>query len=131
MPVRLALNLQALDRAADRALGHVAEDLDAALHDQLNNPEWGWPGQTRRKSGGTAGTTRDIVDTGALEDSQQLQQVGKLHWQVTWDAPYAAAVFLGAVFKKRRYSMPARNIAAVALRDFNVAERFAAHWGGG
>lgn len=131
MPVNLALNLAALERRAERALAGVAQDLDAELHDQLNSPNWAWPHDTRRKGGAVAGTSRDIVDTGALEDSQQLAQLGALHHQWTWNVPYAAAVFLGAVFKRRHASLPARNIAWGAFGQLNVATAFARHWRSG
>jgi len=75
-----------------------------------------------------AGSVRDIVDTGELLRSQQPPVlVSNGHWRIVWTADYAAAVFLGAVFKTGG-SLPARNVAYGAFQTFNLAESFAKHW---
>lgn len=126
----LQWNPQALlqDRT-DRALKLAADDLGAALRKQFTSPVWAWPRQTLRRNGAVAGSPRDLVDTGALMNSQQKpERIKAGHYRIVWTEPYAAAVFLGAVFKKRRGSLPARNVAYGALQTFNLAESFARHW---
>ena len=41
--------------------------------DGLTSEEWGWPRQTRRQNGSVVGSPRDIIDTGELRDSYQVE----------------------------------------------------------
>lgn len=77
---------------------YVQQDLRAALDLGLESPQWGWPRETKRVNGSTAGTTRDIVDTGALKSSLKITEKNaqtKSTIGVTYTAPYAAMVHYG------------------------------------
>lgn len=57
------------------------EDLDDGyFEDQFKEDKWGYPGYTRRKSGESAGTVRNIYDLG------ELYQSGKQTFQITQGA---------------------------------------------
>lgn len=126
--VTTVLNLGNLDRKVALAFRRTVREVEAeavAAHDATI---WGWSGQTRRENGETAGSPRNVVDLGTLRDSQQpAQYSGPLAARISWDAQYAAAVYLGAVFRKREYSMPARNVPRYALQKVNVPATFDRH----
>ncbi|GAA3995229.1 hypothetical protein GCM10022631_01740 [Deinococcus rubellus] len=70
-----------------------------------------------------------MIDLGTLQASQSAPERVKYgHYRITWDADYAAATFLGAVFKKRRGSLPARNVPMNVLREFDFSTVFAQEW---
>ncbi|GAA4015557.1 hypothetical protein GCM10022631_29590 [Deinococcus rubellus] len=124
MPVTLTLNLLQLQTKAEvgfaAAVHGYADKANAAFEDE----SWQWAGTTRRKNGEVAGSPRNLVDTGELRDSQQEPQITGLTARITWDAPYAAAVFLGATDRKRAYSLPGRNLPQQVADKFNFAEVF-------
>lgn len=109
-----------VERGVQGAAEEFAEACDAAFDD----PVWAWPGTTRRRNGETAGTPRNIVDTGELRDSRQPVETAGANARLTWDADYAAATFLGAVFKDRVASLPARNLPRYVAQNFNFAAAF-------
>lgn len=93
------------------------------------DPSYAWPGVTKRRNGQLAGTTRNVIDLGTLQASQTgPARVGAGRYRLSWESDYAAAVFLGAVFKKRRGSLPARNVPINVLRDFAFAAEFVKAW---
>lgn len=128
-PVRVRLDFRELDRKAGAALGTVAARVGTRTQVLMHARTWAWPNTTERANGTQAGTLRDIVDTGTLARSQSdPKATGPLNYTIIWDADYAAAVFLGAVFRKRAYSMPARNAPLAALRSLNLSVQFAQAW---
>lgn len=131
MSTRLDLDFSALNREVDVAARKATRQLGDAIQEGFGDVAYAWPGVTKRRSGETAGTVRDVVDLGTLRDSQSAPlRVGNGHYELTWDTDYAAAVFLGAVFKRRSYTMPARNVPLNVLRDFDFPAAFAQAWAG-
>lgn len=129
MSVNFQLDFRELDRRSDVALRAVAYAAARETTRQISSPQWGWPRTTPRRNGETAGTTRDIVDTGELLASQsEPLSMGVGAYALRWDADYAAAVFLGAVFRKRSGSLPARNAPLAALRAINIEATFKKGW---
>lgn len=129
MAARVDLDFRALDDHADRALKRTAERVGERTQALLRARVWAWPGFTERQNGELAGPVRNIIDTGALAASQsEPRQVVPRTYRLTWDAEYAAAVFLGAVFRKRQGSLPARNAPLVAVRSLNLPAVFAQAW---
>lgn len=123
------INPQRLLRTAEPALKRTVERLGTAIQAGFNDPSYAWPGVTKRRSGELAGTTRNVIDLGSLKGSQTAPvKVGRGHYRISWEGDHAAAVFLGAVFKKRRGSLPARNVPLNVLREFNFAKAFAQEW---
>lgn len=125
MPVRTSLNPKALDRAAARAFRKTVNQVESELTRAFDKPVWDWDGQTQRRNGEVAGSPRNIVDSGKLRDSQQpAQYTGPLNAQVVWTAPHAPAVFLGAVYRTRQYSLPARNLPRRVLNELDLGRIF-------
>jgi len=127
VPVEIRTNFTKVERAAQAAFKETVEEFDRFTLATFDDPTWRWPNSTKRHNGQVAGATRDVVDSGDLKGSQTLDLQGPLNARLEWSVSYAAAVFLGAVFKKRSSSLPARNVPLVAVREFNFPERFAAH----
>lgn len=126
MAVRITTDLRPVEATGRRALLSTAEAVGDRAQLLIRARAWAWPGPTPRVNGEVAGTRRNIVDTGALADSQQPPRfTGPLNVAVTWDAEHASATFLGAVYRKRRYSLPARNAPLAALRSVNLTQVFA------
>lgn len=55
---------------------NFAFSLGFAFQDAIEAPIWYWPNFTVRSSGNIVGSPRDIVDTGALRDSQTIEFTG-------------------------------------------------------
>ena len=55
------------------AFEEMAIAFGATAQDVLTSEEWGWPRQTRRQNGSVVGSPRDIIDTGELRDSYQVE----------------------------------------------------------
>lgn len=123
MTVRVTLDLSPIDRAFERTVSAFAD----ACQDAFDDPVWSWPATTRRRNGETAGTRRNIVDLGTLKASQQPPQFAGNSARINWEADHAAAVFLGAVFRKRAYSLPARNLPRYVAQNFDWAGEYAKH----
>lgn len=51
----------------------MARDLGDRFTEMIEDERWEWDRPTRRSDGSLAGSPRDIVDTGALRDSQRLE----------------------------------------------------------
>lgn len=108
------------------AFRDTVRTLERALPPAHQERIYRWAGQTRRASGELAGTPRDVYDLGTLAGSQQPAiYAGPLEARIRWDAEHAAATYLGAVFRKRQYSLPSRNVPLRALGRLNLPEVFA------
>jgi hypothetical protein len=125
--VTTTLNLGALDRATTVAFRRTVQEVEVAARAAHDEVIWGWSGSTERQNGETAGSTRNVVDLGTLRDSQQPATYSGLNARIEWSAEHAAAVYLGAVFRKRAYSLPARNVPRYALQKVNVAATLQRH----
>lgn len=55
---------------------NFAFSLGFAFQDAIEAPIWFWPNNTQRSDGTIVGSPRDIVDTGALRDSQSIELIG-------------------------------------------------------
>lgn len=122
MAVRVTL--PDLGPLVERGVRGAAEEFAEACDAAFDDPVWGWTGTTRRHNGETVGSPRNIVDTGALRDSRQPPEVAGANASLTWNADYAAATFLGAVFRDRAASLLARNLPHHVAQDFNFADVF-------
>ena len=98
--VKIKINNSALKNQANKALDAYAKELDIILDRQFTDENWSWPRRTLRRNGQLAGTFRDIIDTGALQNSKTGPIKGKSgaynssrKW--IWDIDYAEAVLNG------------------------------------
>ena len=129
MTLKVTLDLQGLQRRADEALELAVKKAGTAIQQGFEDPAYSWPRVTKRRNGSTAGTRRNVVDLGDLQRSQTPpSRVGVGHYQLQWLSDHAAAVFLGAVYKRRAYVLPARNVPLNVLRDFDFEHAFVQAW---
>lgn len=91
-----------------RGLQETAQQLDQAYTTAIESPRYGWPGETIRRSGEVAGTTRNIVDQGEFRDSQEYEFINPFLVEYRWNAPYSAQIFFGYT-TSRGNEFPARN----------------------
>lgn len=68
--------------------------------EEIATEQFSWPNRTRRKNRTVAGTTRDIIDTGAFinsaTDPEVTQRGGILRLTITWTAPYSGEILRGS-----------------------------------
>ena len=93
-------NAPALLRNVHSAWNKVnLEDFPKDARAEIADPKWAWPRQTKRQSGETVGSPRDIVDTGRLIDSYKYSKSSSATHIHYWDVPYSALVVTGATLK--------------------------------
>lgn len=127
--------------AARRASEIVMGELFAAFQQSFTAKAWDWPGETRRTAG-TAGSPRNIIDTGNLRQSGSYQMAGPFRAIFRWSANYATAVHEGAMIypwgnrDADRVLLPARPWTRAVLgqedvagiRVYNLGERLQNVW---
>ena len=97
------------------ALGGIfAKAMDWAEDDfrqEIEAEKWDWPRETKRRSGPTVGSPRDIVDLGGLRNSQKREGMSENHIAFVWTGgegkAYALEVHDG-YSSKAGNRMPAR-----------------------
>ena len=90
--------LAALIKGVQATSNRIESYLPALLDKAIEAKAWDWPRPTMRKSGGKAGTTRNIVDTGKLKSSLKISTKflkTKTTFIVAYTAPYANLVHEG------------------------------------
>ena len=140
--VSQSTNLQALaEAAAQRATEIVMREMFAAFQASFTAQAWSWPRETQRTVG-TAGSPRNIIDTGSLRQSGTWQMTGPYQATFKWSANYATAVHEGARIypwgnrKAARVQLPARPWTRAVLgqenvsgiRAYNAADRLRNVW---
>jgi hypothetical protein len=101
-------------KASEAAAKAVFQILNARFQQALRAPVYSWPGETERSNGQIAGTTRNIVDTANLFQSNTGPQILGLRVRYTWRTPYATAVHEGYQLQDGR-QMPARPWTSAVL----------------
>lgn len=82
--------------AVNLAWEDLAPDIFQANIDAIEAVFYDWDaGETRRSNGEIAGSPRNIVDTGALRDSQSITTEGDNIYLLDWEADYALPVHEG------------------------------------
>ena len=100
----------------------IKTSLSEALQRSLKTSVWAWPRSTVRQSGGTAGSPRDIFDTGKLSRSQKVvtnYSGGSLMVNIKYSAPYASIVHYGGTH--RPYGDESRPLQLLPARPWIYA----------
>jgi hypothetical protein len=108
--------------AAIKAFSDVVEEFSEQCKKEIADPKWSWPRTTERQNGSTAGTTRDIVDTGKLLASQRVK-IASLAADIDWGVQYSAIVHQG-----NGTTVPARPWTETALHSKDWAKRLEEKW---
>ena len=90
--------LAALVKGVQSGARRIESYLPTLLNKAMESSVWDWPRPTLRENGSTAGTTRNIVDTGALKSSLSVSVKflkTKTNFLVKYSAPYATLVHEG------------------------------------
>jgi len=130
--VTIKLDLSKLDQKITGVLKDVAVDLGPELQNQFNQSVYSWKGPdffTKRKNGQTVSEPRDIVDTGALRDSQAWRIADKRALIFSWGGgfiTYAGAVFFGLPYNGA--NGPGRDWIKPVLPAYGFAKKFAEFW---
>ncbi len=120
------INSAAIYSALTSGLQETVRDLDSAYQTAIESPRYGWPGETIRRSGERAGTTRNIVDQGAFRDSQEFEFINPFLAEFSWGGGgvnYAPQIFFGYTTTKGN-EFPARNPVEEAHKITNPVELF-------
>ena len=105
--------------ASEAAAKAVFQILNARFQAALRAPVYSWPNETIRSNGQVAGTTRNIVDTANLFQSNTGPEISGLRVRYAWRTPYATAVHEGYELKNGRV-MPARPWTSAVLGTESV-----------
>ena len=120
------INQPAIYNALISGLQDTVRELDQAYTTAIESPRYGWPGETLRRSGERAGTTRNIVDLGAFRDSQEYRFINPFLAEFSWgggSVDYAPQIFFGYTTTAGN-SFPARNPVAEAHKITDPTELF-------
>ena len=123
-------NLQTEDliRRVPKILTDYGSALDKQLKEEIKTERYSWPGETRRRNGSTAGSPRDIVDTGAFLRSQRRQRINlttiRFDWGGSGGVTYAGYIYQGIPGK----NYPARDWIKPALDALPIGPYFAREW---
>jgi hypothetical protein len=129
-------DLKKIEQKIGGILQDVGEELSPQFRQQFQQQVYDWKGPegvTRRKRGKYQGPVvtepRDIVDTGALQDSQQWKVTKNRTLLFGWGGgfvDYAGAVFFGLPYPGA--NGPGRDWVTPVLQEYPFAKRFAAFW---
>jgi hypothetical protein len=114
------------EQAAQRATEIVMGELFGAFQQSFTAQAWTWPRETKRTVG-TAGSPRNIIDTGSLRQSGYYKMTGPYQATFTWSANYATAVHEGALIfpwgnrDASRVQLPARPWTRAVLGQESVS----------
>lgn len=101
--------------------------IDKQLKEEIQTAQFDWPKQTKRRNGSVAGTTRNIVDTGAFLRSQRRERPNATTLKFTWGndgVSYAGYILSG--IPGRNY--PDRNWIQPALNNLPLDAFFRQQW---
>jgi hypothetical protein len=100
----------------------IKTTLSEALQKSMKTSVWAWPRSTIRKSGESAGSPRDIFDTGTLSRSQKIAtnySGGSLMINISYSTPYASLVHYGGAH--RPYGDESRPLQLLPARPWIFA----------
>lgn len=118
----IRIDAQKLNGAINRAFDNTVDRMSQAFDDAIAAQIYDWPRPTKRKSGKTVTSPRDIIDTGALLESKAITRSANAA-EFSWDVNHAIAVHEGATLRSGT-ELPARPWTEVALEEVNPVEVF-------
>ena len=111
----MLIDIAGILAAVDRTWEEMGELIADANTQAIESKIYGWGNSTMRSNGEIVTSPRDIVDTGALKDSQSCTKSGDT-WHLNWGVNYAAEVHEGIGNK------PARKWTQVAITGDATAD---------
>lgn len=101
--------------------------MDQQLKEEIETAQYSWPKATKRRNGSLAGTTRNIVDTGAFLRSQRRDRPDATTLRFTWGndgVSYAGYILTGVPGK----NYPERDWITRALTSLPLDAFFRQKW---
>lgn len=117
------LNLTELKQAIAESFQELIEDFAEEQIKQIEAVEWPWPRETIRSTGEVAGSPRNIIDTGLLRDSLNIEWIGSTEVIYCWDVDYAIHVHQGVTLANGT-ELPARPWVTAALVEYDLFDNF-------
>lgn len=90
---------QRFTRAAETAAKVGFAELNGRFQDAIGSKVWSWPRQTVRVNNKAVGSPRNIVDTGAMRQSNLFTMLTPLSAEFRWTTNYASFVHEGAMIR--------------------------------
>jgi hypothetical protein len=115
----MPINTAKLNRAIQKAHRATVQAYSQQCKAEIQADKWEWDGLTQRSTGEIVGSPRDIVDTGALLDSQEIIYRGANYAVIEWSVDYAGEVHEGTPDK------PGRPWTKTALQEIDLQQVFA------
>lgn len=121
--MRIEINANLIEDRLERAWERYSQRLEAQFTKEIGTKQFSWPteyrttrGSYNRKGKGreSAGSPRDIIDSGALRQSIQRTQTGKFAYRFSWNVDYSLYVLKGYRTSAGN-QMPARDWITPAL----------------
>ena len=121
----IKIDLSKVNKAIFSAFDKTVDYQSEIFQQELEAEKWNWPRLTKRSNGSIAGTVRDIIDTGALADSQTVARSSDgMSAEFSWGADYAIYVHEGVTLRNGT-ELPARPWARVGIEEGKPDEKFA------
>jgi hypothetical protein len=98
------------------------------LKEEIDRPQFFWPGQTTRSNGQRVRSPRDIVDTGAFRDSQADFQPDPLILRYTWGGNDGPVTYAGIILRGKNARYPGRDWIRPALTAQPLGRFAVANW---
>lgn len=117
------VDLENIDDLFERAFTQTMKAFGHEIREAFSEEAWEWPNVTRRRNGQLVGSPRNVIDTGALRNSQTEPVVKGDTAYIEWTAGHAVKVFTGVTDRSRK-THPARNVPQMVGDRFNFAETF-------
>lgn len=109
--VRTQVNTQQIEQAIIEAFRANVFGLSRQFSIEISRNQWAW----------IDGELRDIIDTGQLRASQQVEFSSDTSARFSWNREYAAAAHNGAVYRNGR-TLPGRPWTRPALRNYDLEQ---------
>ncbi|MBW4692204.1 MAG: hypothetical protein KME27_10605 [Lyngbya sp. HA4199-MV5] len=129
----IKLNTAAIEKAAQAAFRETCLLMGTGFTQSISDPKWDFPTTTKRYGDGSGGkrktphevsSPRDIVDTGRLRASQQLDFVSHTEARYSWNVAYGLAILYGYTTSKST-NIPGRDWVKDGLERVNAQKVFA------
>jgi hypothetical protein len=100
--------------------------MDQQLKEEIQTPQFSWPRETKRRNGTLAGTSRNIVDTGAFLASQRRDRPNATTLRFSWGN--SGVNYAGYILQGTTASYPPRDWIGRALNKLPFEPFFRAEW---
>ena len=121
--MKIKINKGKLNKAFAKAFAKTTEELADTCQNAIEADIYDWDRATLRSNGQVVTSPRDIVDTGQLLNSLEVETGAKTS-VMTWNVDYAVQVHEGYTTRAGN-EKPARPWTQVALNEINLEKVFA------